>query len=107
MDVFGYLKTAGLLTEAAIAQLSPLVEAGAPYEKVLLEFGLSKEAVRKALSESYGVPSFIFEEEQTISQVVLKYIPEESARHYRIMPLAVEDGVLIVGANDPDNLHIR
>ena len=36
---------------------------------------------------------------------VLKYIPEESAKHYRFAPLAVRDGVLEVGLVDPDNLQ--
>ncbi len=35
---------------------------------------------------------------------VLKYIPEESANHYQIVPLAVAEGVLEVGMVDPENL---
>jgi type IV pilus assembly protein PilB len=35
---------------------------------------------------------------------VLRYIPEESAEHYRIAPLAIEEGVLAVGIVDPDNI---
>lgn len=35
----------------------------------------------------------------------LKYIPEESAKHYRIVPLSVVDGVLEVGMVDPDDLQ--
>ncbi len=35
---------------------------------------------------------------------VLRYIPEESAEHYKLVPLGVEDGVLEVGMMDPDNL---
>jgi len=34
----------------------------------------------------------------------LKYIPVESAEHYKIAPLGVSDGVLEVGMIDPDNL---
>lgn len=36
---------------------------------------------------------------------VLRYIPEESAKHYRFVPLAVQDGVLSVGMADTDNLQ--
>jgi type IV pilus assembly protein PilB len=36
---------------------------------------------------------------------VLRYIPEESATHYRIAPLAVVEGVLEVGMTDPDSIH--
>ncbi len=35
---------------------------------------------------------------------VLQYVPPESAAHYRVVPLAVADGVLEVGFVDPDNL---
>lgn len=36
---------------------------------------------------------------------VLRYIPEESAAHYRIAPLSVEEGVLEVGMTDPDSIQ--
>ncbi|NBV76688.1 type II/IV secretion system protein [bacterium] len=35
---------------------------------------------------------------------VLRYIPEDSIRHYQIAPLAVSEGVLEVGIVDPDNI---
>ncbi len=38
---------------------------------------------------------------------VLEYIPEDSALHYRVVPLAVKDGVLEVGAVDPNDLDAR
>ena len=36
---------------------------------------------------------------------VLRFIPEESAEHYRLVPLAVEEGVLEVGMTDPDSIQ--
>lgn len=36
---------------------------------------------------------------------VLKMIPEESAEHYGIAPITVQDGVLEVGMVDPDNMQ--
>src|SRR3989338_200128 len=36
---------------------------------------------------------------------VLRYIPEESAEHYRLAPLAVADGILEVGMTDPDDIR--
>jgi type IV pilus assembly protein PilB len=35
---------------------------------------------------------------------ILKYIPLESAEHYRFAPIAVQEGVLEVGMVDPDNI---
>ncbi len=42
--------------------------------------------------------------DKKIAYDVLRYIPEESAEHYKLAPLAVVDGVLEVGMTDPDNL---
>lgn len=39
-----------------------------------------------------------------ISYDVLKFIPEESAEHYKIAPLAVVDGALEIGMVDPEDL---
>src|SRR5882672_1064343 len=36
---------------------------------------------------------------------VLRFIPEESAAHYRIAPLGVVEGVLEVGMTDPDSIQ--
>src|SRR3990167_5079329 len=36
---------------------------------------------------------------------VLKYIPEESATHYQLAPLAVKDGVLEIGMVDPEDIR--
>ncbi len=42
-----------------------------------------------------------------ISSKVLEYIPQDSAEHYQVVPLAVTDGVLEVGAVDPNDLEAR
>jgi type IV pilus assembly protein PilB len=36
---------------------------------------------------------------------VLRYVPEESATHYRLAPLSLQDGVLEIGMLDPDNIE--
>lgn len=45
--------------------------------------------------------------EEKISFEVLKNIPEESAKHYKFVPIGMKDGVLEVGVLDPDNLAAR
>ena len=42
-----------------------------------------------------------------ISGKILEYIPQDSATHYRIVPLGVKDGVLEVGAIDPNDIEAR
>jgi len=43
--------------------------------------------------------------DEKIPYDVLKYIPEESAQHYRIAPLSVVDSVLEVGMVEPDDIQ--
>ena len=38
---------------------------------------------------------------------VLKFIPEDSARYYQMVPIVVEDKVLKVGMVEPDNIEAR
>ncbi len=42
-----------------------------------------------------------------ISGKIFEYIPQESAEHYRIVPIGVKDGVLEVGATNPNDLEAR
>src|SRR3990167_3488525 len=42
-----------------------------------------------------------------VSGKILEYIPQESAEHYRVAPIGVKDGVLEVGALDPNDLEAR
>src|SRR3989338_9965118 len=42
--------------------------------------------------------------DKKVAYDVLRQIPEESAEHYKLVPLAVADWVLEVGMLDPDNL---
>jgi type IV pilus assembly protein PilB len=42
--------------------------------------------------------------DEKVSYDVLKYVPEESAEHYKIVPLGLANGVLEIGVIDPDDL---
>lgn len=43
--------------------------------------------------------------DQKVPYETLRYIPQESAEHYRIAPLDVAEGVLEIGMVDPDDIH--
>lgn len=108
MDLLERLLQAGVLTKDTHARIANVIDTqGLSYEKALLNAGISKDIVRKVLAEEYTLASFVLGEEDSLDAGVLRYIPEESARHYRIVPLRVEDSVLVVGANDPENLQVR
>lgn len=42
-----------------------------------------------------------------VSGKVLEYIPQESAEHYRVVPIGVKDGVLEIGMTNPNDLEAR
>src|SRR3989344_4948942 len=73
---------------------------GASVESQLAAKKIPDEDVLAAKSETYGVPARVLGGKK-ITFEVLKYIPEESARHYSFVPLGVKDGVLEVGMIDP------
>lgn len=108
MNPLEILHSAGDVTEEQVTQVAELIESeGKSLEAVLLELGIAPEKVREAFAEYYQVPSFVITEGFSIPEEILSYVQEESAVHYRIVPLKVEDGVLQVGANDPENSQVR
>lgn len=103
MDIVSLLSEKGLVGSGAVAAIKEEVARGKPLEQALLDRGVSKEDVLATQGEYYQIPTRTLE--GTVSPEVLKYVPEESARHYRFVPLAIADGVLEVGTTDPDNLE--
>ncbi|MBI3573847.1 type II/IV secretion system protein [Candidatus Kaiserbacteria bacterium] len=106
MDVLSLLSKKGLIAERAIAAIKEEVSSGGKtLERALLDRGVSAGDILAARGEYYQTPTRELEDEQTVPYEVLRYVPEESARHFRFAPLAVNDGVLEVGTTDPDNLE--
>ncbi len=66
--------------------------------KARVDAGITYEA-----PDEHEVPTRALGSEK-IPYSVLKYIPQESALHYKVVPLALTDGVLDVGMVDPENL---
>jgi len=75
-------------------------------EDILISKGISETEVVKAKSEVYGIPARDLASSH-VSFDVLRYIPEESARHYKFIPIGVNEGVLEVGMVYPDNTEAR
>lgn len=104
MDIISLLAEKGLIDSGAVAAIKEEVDGGKKIEQALLDRGVSKEDILSAQGEYYQTPVRSLSG-TTVPYEVLKYIPEESARHYHFAPIAVEDGVLEVGTTDPDNLE--
>ena len=78
-------------------------ESGKTLEEVLRSRGIPDKAILEARGEYWNIP--VRELGQLpVAYDSLQYIPEESARHYQVVPLGVVDGVLEVGIVDPDNI---
>jgi len=96
------------VTESFVRQVKETMQqTGQSLEATLIQLGIAPQVVRTLFAEYYQVPPFIIPEGFNITEEILTYIPEESAIHYRVVPLLVEDEVLVIGVNDPENLQIR
>ncbi len=79
---------------------------GKTLDKVLLEQGINQDEINKAKEEFFNLP-FRKLTPDNFSSGALKYIPEKSVLHYRVVPLREADGFLEVGIVDPGNMEAR
>ena len=73
-------------------------------DEALSEMGIEDEEILKAKGEYFNMPTKKVNA-QSISFNILKYIPEDSARHYNFIPINLNEGVLEVGVIDPGNIE--
>lgn len=108
MDLLEILINSGVVNaELAVQAQSELAKSDKTTEQILLELGVEADSMRESVADYYQIPPFKITEGFTIPEEILNYIQEESAIHYRIIPLKIEDGVLLVGVNDPEDLQVR
>jgi len=79
---------------------------GQGLDKVLLSKGISQTEINKAKEEFFNLPVRKLTADN-FSNKILKYIPEKSVLHYRIIPIGESDGFLEVGIIDPGNIEAR
>jgi type IV pilus assembly protein PilB len=107
MDLLQLLVTAGVIDANRAAELrTEVAKPGANIETVLTKEGVSLGAILKAKGDFYSLPTREIGD-KGVPFDILRFVPEESARHYRFAPLGVVDGALEVGITDPDNLEAR
>ncbi len=81
-------------------------EEGKSVDVLLREKGVPAKIILDTKAEQTGVPVKVLGTGK-IPYKVLRYIPEESATYYKLLPLAFENGVLEVGMIDPENIEAR
>tara|TARA_B100002051_G_scaffold271729_1_gene307019 strand:- start:3127 stop:4965 length:1839 start_codon:yes stop_codon:yes gene_type:complete len=108
MDPLQALKESGKVDDSLLAKVEQqMAHEGVSLEVALLDAGFPADDLRSFMAEFYQVPAFEIPAGFSVSQELLDYISEDSATHYRMMPLKVDDEVLIIGVNNPDNLQMR
>jgi len=107
MDLFEILEKNGVIDHALATTLRAAQQTdNSSAEAALLKAGVALAEILKAKGQYYGVPTRELGD-KPVPFDTLRYIPEESARYYRLAPLGIADGVLEVGVTDPDNLEAR
>jgi type IV pilus assembly protein PilB len=108
MNPLKILQDRGEVDAALVTEAESLVtDTGKTYEEALIELGLDADQLRTSQAEYFEVSPYQLPEVFMIDQSVLDYISLESSRYYRMVPLMVDDGVLVVGVNNPDDMQMR
>jgi type IV pilus assembly protein PilB len=81
-------------------------ENGGDLDITLIQLGADEDILMAAKSEYYGLP-FKKVDQQSVSFDLLKYVPEESVRHYGFVPVGLENDVVHIGIRDPENMEAR
>ena len=107
MNILSLLTEKGALSaDQAKAIVDEARTTNAPIEALLEKRDIRVADVLKAAAEQYGIPMRSLPGlTSAVGREALNYIPEESARHYGFVPLAISDGALEVGVTDPDNIE--
>jgi type IV pilus assembly protein PilB len=79
---------------------------GKKEEEVILEKNIVSESILFSLkSENLGIPFFEEVTPEDVSLKVLETIPEESAKYYKMIPLAKRENVVDVGMVYPEDIR--
>jgi type IV pilus assembly protein PilB len=107
MDITKILVEKGVLREADLESVTTeATSSGMTIEEVLIKRGVKPNDILIAKGEYFDVPIKNLEE-GSVAPKMLDYIPEDSASHYRFVPIEIKDGVLEVGMVDPDDIEAR
>jgi type IV pilus assembly protein PilB len=106
MSVIDILIKKNLITKDDANEIKMNVSQGETLDQALIEKGVSPDDILSARGEFLNIPTRVLGD-STVPFEVLDYIPEESAAHYKFVPIALNNGALEVGIVDPDNIEAR
>ncbi len=100
------LAEAGIAPEATLSAATGV--ANQKYEGVLeralVDAGISPDVILQAKGDYFSIPARRVDP-KSVNFDTLKYIPEESSKYYRIVPLTFTNGTLEIGIVDPENIQ--
>lgn len=106
MSIIDILLSKNLISKGDIKEIKDRTGKGEILDQVLIERGIKPEEIVKARGEFLNIPVKSLGD-TTVPFEALDYIPEESAAHYKFVPIGIKDGTLEVGIVDPDNIEAR
>jgi type IV pilus assembly protein PilB len=106
MSVIDILLQKNLIAKDDVRAIRTQTGSGATLDEALIARGVKPEDILIARGEFLNMPVRSIAE-TAIPFEALDYIPEESAIHYRFVPVGLSEGVLEVGIVDPDNMEAR
>ncbi len=107
MDIIQILVQKGLLDKKDVDSIKEeAVSSGLTIEQALIKRGIPPQDILIAKGEYFDIPTKSLGE-IAITEKILRYIPEDSASHYHLVPVAVSKGVLEVGMVNPDDIEAR
>jgi len=106
MGIIDILLQKDLISKDDIKEIKTKMSKGIPIDQVLIEHGVKIDDILAVRGEFLNIPVRNLNE-TTVPFEALEYIPEESATHYKFVPIGFKDGMLEVGIVDPDNIEAR
>lgn len=106
MNITDILLSKNLISKDDIREIKKKISEGDSLDQVLIERGVKMEDILSARSEFLNIPVRSLGD-TTVPFEALEYIPEESAAHYKFVPIGIKEGMLEVGVVDPDNIEAR
>ncbi len=106
MSIVDILLNKNLITKDDVAEIKKIAAKGEALDKILIEKGIRPEDILTARGEFLNIPVKALGD-TLVPFEALDYIPEESAKHYKFVPIGLHDSTLEVGIVDPDNIEAR
>lgn len=72
--------------------------------QALISAGVLEDSITQAKASFYKLP-YQKVLARSVSYDIVKYIPEDAARHYKFIPIAFADGILSIGVTEPENIE--